>query len=328
VTVPDDLARLLDSIGMPAHLATATPMSGGVSSDIRLVRTGERTVVAKRALAQLKVAAVWEAPVERSASEAAWLSFAAGAVPGSCPALLGFDVATGWLVMEHLDPATHRLWKSDLLGGTVDARVAAALGDRLGELHETATQTPGVREEFATDELFDALRLDPYLRTLLSVHPAAAPRIEALIQTTRSTRCSLVHGDVSPKNVLVGPHGPVLLDAECAWWGDPAFDVAFLLTHLVLKSVHRPADRPALLAAAAEFARAYTAHVTWERPDALTTRAAALLPAITLARVDGKSPVEYLDDQARADVRDRSLHALDGDLPLLAAAASLAGATP
>lgn len=311
MTCPADLLPLLESLGLSGDVQ-ATPMTGGVSSDIQLVTAGRRTVVAKRALAQLRVAAHWEAPVERSASEAAWLAYAADAVPGCCPRLLAYDDDTGWLVMEHLDPATHPLWKAQLLGGTVDPAVAAALGTRLGKLHDAASATPGLAATFATDELFEALRLDPYLRSLLPVHPQVETALTRVIETTRTTKRSLVHGDVSPKNVLVGPEGPVLLDAETAWWGDPAFDVAFLLNHLVLKAVHHPHDAAALVAAAFAFLAAYTAEVRLEPADDVLARAADLLPALALARVDGKSPVEYLDVHAQATVRDRALRLLIG----------------
>jgi Ser/Thr protein kinase RdoA (MazF antagonist) len=103
-----------------------------------------------------------------------------------------------------------------------------------------------------------------------------------------------VHGDASPKNILFGPRGPVFLDAETAWYGDPAFDLAFCLNHLLLKCLWRPATRDAFLRCFARLAGDYLAGVTWESPLALEQRAAALLPGLLLARVDGKSPVEYL----------------------------------
>ncbi|HEV7576676.1 MAG TPA: aminoglycoside phosphotransferase family protein, partial [Caldimonas sp.] len=104
--------------------------------------------------------------------------------------------------------------------------------------------------------------------------------------------------DVSPKNIVVGRDGPVLLDAECAWWGDPAFDLAFCLNHLLLKCLWTPAATTAFLASFDSLAGAYLDAVDWEPRAAIEQRAAALLPGLLLARVDGKSPVEYIDDDA------------------------------
>jgi hypothetical protein len=120
----------------------------------------------------------------------------------------------------------------------------------------------------------------------------------------------LVHGDVSPKNILLGPDGPVLLDAECAWYGDPAFDVAFCLNHFLLKAAHLPAARAAFIASFRAFLRSYWPHVSWEPAAGLEARIATLLPGLTLARIDGKSPVEYLQEPQRAAVRRIALRLL------------------
>jgi len=135
-------------------------------------------------------------------------------------------------------------------------------------------------------------------------HPDLAARLQRLIDVTGTTKLALVHGDVSPKNILVGPSGPVLLDAECAWYGDPAFDLAFCVNHLLLKSLVVPGCRGELLRSAHALAEQYVRQVDWEPRSALETRTASLLPALLLARVDGKSPVEYLtDDRHRLFVR-------------------------
>ena len=108
-----------------------------------------------------------------------------------------------------------------------------------------------------------------------------------------------------PKNILLGPRGPVILDAECAWYGDPAFDAAFCLNHFLLKCVARPAVADGYLRCYAAFADAYLGGVSWEPRAAIEARAASLLPSLTLARIDGKSPVEYLtDERDRQRVRD------------------------
>ena len=113
-------------------------------------------------------------------------------------------------------------------------------------------------------------------------------------RTTQANKRALVHGDVSPKNILRGPDGPVFLDAECAWWGDPAFDLAFCLNHLLLKCLWTPSAAAGFLACFDALGAAYLARVAWEPPHALEARAARLLPGLFLARVDGKSPVEYI----------------------------------
>jgi aminoglycoside phosphotransferase (APT) family kinase protein len=130
-------------------------------------------------------------------------------------------------------------------------------------------------------------------------HPSLSGRLLQLAVRTAGNHRAQVHGDVSPKNILVGPAGPVLLDAECAWYGDPAFDLAFCLNHLLLKCLVRPEAKQALLESFDILGREYLLHVDWEPIESLEARAAELLPALMLARVDGKSPVEYLTDSGQ-----------------------------
>ncbi len=295
------VTQRLAPAGAAAHWQ---PLAGGVSSDIWRVDVDGRSLCVKRALAQLKVAADWQAPLSRNAYEWAWMQFAARHCPDHVPVPLAHDEAAGLFAMSFLEPTLHPVWKQQLLCGEVDAATAAAVGDVLGRLHAASAGRAELARAFETIDNFYALRLEPYLVATASHHPALAPALLQLVALTAGTQHALVHGDVSPKNILVGPKGPVLLDAECAWYGDPAFDLAFCLNHLLLKSTVVPAARLPLGRAFAALAGAYLARVDWEPVDPLEARAARLLPALLLARVDGKSPVEYLREETpRALVR-------------------------
>ena len=282
------------------------PLTGGVSSDIVRIRLDDgREVCAKRALSQLKVATEWKAPLERNHYEVAWLRRASGIVPGAAPAVLAEDREHGIALLEYLPADDYLLWKAELLAGRADPAVPVAVADALGRIHAATLNDTAVAEEFPTDHLIDALRLDPYLRFTASRHPDLSARILAVLDTTASSKCALVHGDVSPKNILVAKRDghPVLLDAECAWYGDPAFDAAFCLNHLVLKSIHMPPLAEDLRAQAKAFAATWLDHFPAAMRAELDRRTAALLPCLMLARVDGKSPVEYLSEPGRETVR-------------------------
>lgn len=295
-----DLLRALRRLGLtaPGETPRCSALPGGVSSDIWRVDLARGPVCVKRALPRLKVAAEWHAPVERNRYEVSWIECAGRIVPEAVPKLLAHDERAGLFVMAFFDPARYRLWKEDLRRGHADPAIAAAVGERLGRIHAGTAGDPEVAARFPTDDIFRAIRLEPYLDATARVHPDRAPVLQALVETTLTTKHTLVHGDVSPKNILVGPEGPVFLDAECAWYGDPAFDLAFCLNHLLLKCLWTPDAADGFLAGFDALLEAYRPHVTWELPDALESRAARLLPGLFLARVDGKSPVEYLTDEA------------------------------
>ncbi len=275
-----------------------TPLTGGVSSDIHLVTAGERRFCVKRALARLKVTAVWEAPLSRNAAEAAWLTTIGRWLPHAVPTLLVGDSNNGWFAMDYLEPAAYPVWKSQLLQGVIDVDFAARVGASLATIHRRSARNPELAASFAHQDIFEPIRLEPYLRATGSTHPDLATTLNALADRTLATRIALMHGDVSPKNILAGPRGPVFLDAECACYGDPAFDLAFCLNHLLLKGARRDADRDGYLRAFAAIGDAYLDLADWEDRLALEARAAQLLPALFLARIDGKSPVEYLTDPA------------------------------
>ncbi|MFM9898649.1 phosphotransferase family protein [Sphingorhabdus sp.] len=281
-----------------------SPLTGGVSSDIWRADAGEQSWCVKRALAQLKVAAEWKAPVERNAFEWDYMQIASAIAPGHVPTPIAHDKVRGLFAMAWLAPDQHRLWKSELLAGRVDVGDAAAMGDLLGRIHGATAHDQTIPSRFATDASFHVLRIDAYLLATACAHPDLAPLIEPIAARTAQTKRVLVHGDVSPKNIMLGPNGPILLDAECAWFGDPAFDLAFCLNHLLIKRLLVKGAEAALAASFDALASAYLAHVDWEPVEAVEARAAALLPVLALARVDGKSPVEYLDEAQRGLLRE------------------------
>jgi 5-methylthioribose kinase len=308
---PAAMRRIFVALGLAAagEEVRATALTGGVSSGIYRVDLASGSYCVKQALPQLKVAKEWKVPVERVFSEIAYLQAVERVVPGGVPRVLGQDEATRSFVMPFLG-SDHRNWKNDLLAGRVDVPVARGIGDMLGCIHAATADDAAIAERFATDANFHALRLDPYLAETARVHPALASKLLATVQRTAGTRRVLVHGDVSPKNILVGPAGPVLLDAECAWFGDPAFDLAFCLNHFLLKAAHLPSRASELMAAYRAFMAAYWPHVHWEPAAAVEARVARLLPGLALARVDGKSPVEYLGDPQRDRVRQQAIDLL------------------
>jgi aminoglycoside phosphotransferase (APT) family kinase protein len=320
--LPPEIALRLAALGL-LHAGAppvAERLTGGVSSDIWKVTSGDRVFCVKRAMPKLAVEDDWFAPVERNRYERLWYEIAAGAVPGSAPAVLAHDDEEMFFAMDYLDPAAHRLWKAELAAGRADAAFAAQVGADLALIHRATAGDEAVAARFPTGAFFEALRLEPYLRATGRRHRDLNQALNDLADHTATTHKTLVHGDVSPKNILVGPQGPVFLDAECAWYGDPAFDLAFCLNHLLLKCLWVPGRALQFLAAFDALAAAYLGAVSWETGEALEARAAALLPALFLARVDGKSPVEYIrDDMGRNRVRRVAIPFVRSPPPTLSA---------
>jgi aminoglycoside phosphotransferase (APT) family kinase protein len=290
--------RLLRSDGVVhSPCAKMTPLPGGVSSEIYRVDDGEDTFVVKRALARLNVKDEWTADIARNVYERRYLEYVGGFLPQSVPALRKTGPARDYFVMEYLGPG-HRTWKEILLDGSFDPAHAAAAARILGQIHRFSFGDPDAVTLFGGHSCFDQLRLEPYLLTTGRRHPKLEDLFRAEAQRLAATSECLVHGDFSPKNILIGSDRFVILDCEAAWYGDPAFDVCFMLTHLFLKGLLHSGAPGSL-----ELIRAFWQEYTRVAGCTLDDRVPRLLLMLLLARMDGKSPVEYLTERQRGFVR-------------------------
>jgi len=268
-----------------------------------MVQVNDISYCVKFALPRLKVAAEWCAPVHRNAAEFAWLKVAADVVPESAVRLFGQSETMHGFAMEYVAGDKVYLWKTAMLQGKRPCGEAQVVGDMIGRIHAASAKSGFDRSAFRNRDDFHALRIEPYLSFTAGFHPRIASQLETLGEMLYEGEAVLVHGDVSPKNILMRDGGPVILDAECATMGDASFDPAFCLNHLVLKAVHVPSIRTDLLSSIEQFWSAYASRISWEEPAGLESRVSQLLPALMLARIDGKSPVEYLDAGGKDRVR-------------------------
>jgi len=304
---PETICKIIGRMGLlpDGEKCICEPLSGGVSSDIWKMTVGSKRYCLKRALPRLKVTQLWEAPVSRNRFEWWWFRTAGAICPDAVPNLVAHDPEAGLFVMEYLDPKDCPSWKAQLRDGVIHENTAEWVADRLVQIHAATAHSQEIASQFATDDSFYAIRLEPYLIATERIHRDLADRLDTLVATTASTKLALVHGDISPKNILVGPKGPIFIDAECAWYGDPAFDTAFCLNHLLLKCLWRPQYSKAFLACFDRFAGTYLKGVSWESPASIEARVAHLLPALFLARIDGKSTIEYVTtERDKNRVRD------------------------
>lgn len=297
---PDIIAQALNEHGyFPlGEDYQACALTGGVSSDIWKVETNQGAVCVKMALPTLKVAELWQVPVERNRYEVAWFQTVKPIVPNAVPNILFHDDDRGVFAMDYLPSESNPNWKQRLLDGYIDLQLVQQLGTVLAKIHAQTAHSQELARAFATDDLFMALRPSPYFLATAMKHRELEKPILQLCDQLMKNKVALVHGDMSPKNILCGDKGPIILDAEAAWYGDPAFDLAFCLNHLLLKAMYLPQHKNAFLQAYEELFGSYLEGVTWEEPQQLSDRVMALLPALVLARVDGKSPAEYINTES------------------------------
>ncbi len=303
---PDELVTYLrrrDLIGRDER-PRARVLQGGVSNRTVLVERGDGDAwVIKQALAKLRVQVDWFSSPERVHRESLGLRWLAVlAPPGSTPGFVYEDDDEHVLIMRAV-PEPHANWKTLLLEGQIEDEHVDQFGRLLGALHRHAWERRAeVEPIFADTSFFESLRLEPYYGFTAEQVPAAAPFLHDLVADTRARRLTLVHGDYSPKNVLVHDGRLILLDHEVIHFGDPAFDLGFSLTHLLSKAHHLPDHRQPFAAAANRYWQTYTGAVgatPWV--EDLEAHVVRQTLGCLLARVAGRSPLEYLDASERSN---------------------------
>jgi aminoglycoside phosphotransferase (APT) family kinase protein len=293
--------RRTGRIGADEHPAVRI-LAGGVSNRAVLVeRPGGESWVLKQALAKLRVAVDWFSDPERIHREAQALRWLPRlAPPGTITPLIFEDDARHILAMRAV-PQPHDNWKTSLLAGRLEQDHVVQWGRLLGAIHRNAYERHDeIAPVFADRSFFESLRIEPYYCYAAELVPQAATFLQRLVDETRATRVTLVHGDYSPKNMLVYRSALVLLDHEVIHWGDPAFDLGFSLTHLLSKAHHLRELRGAFADAATLYWQVYrdtVGEVVWMRD--LEARSVRHTLACLLARVAGRSVLEYLTPQER-----------------------------
>lgn len=300
---PESVAPLLEAHRIvPAGTPVAVrALGGGVSNTVLGASWRGDAVVLKQPLAKLRVAADWPFDCARVLVERDCLVELAQLVPGAVPLVRLWDPDALILGIDHV-PVGAILWKTSLLKGDVDLATARMAGELLGRVHARAKRDERIRERFWDQTVLIQGRIDPFHRTVARAHPLLASLIENEVERLLATRVTLTLGDYSPKNLFTYADGLIAIDFETAHWGDPAFDAAFCITHLVLKSCRGPRFGERYLRAASVFWDAYRAAGVAECGEQAVARE---IGCLLLARIDGKSPVEYLTETAtQHHVRD------------------------
>jgi aminoglycoside phosphotransferase (APT) family kinase protein len=269
-----------------------TPLAGGVSSDVVLVTDGHLRFVVKRSLEKLRVKDDWHCDTARNTTEYEAIRYVSELFPNAVPKLLHVDRENRFFVMEYFD-VQYVPWKSHLLQGKIDCSIAERAAEVLATLHSQSWLQPHLRSRFDTGADFFALRIEPYLLTTGQRHPHLRQLFEAEADRLQSASLALVHGDWSAKNMLVSPERLVILDWEATWFGDPAFDSAFFLNLLYLKSLLNRHWATNYFRLMQVFRETYGRHMPHFDAE-LARRIARLTLMLMLARIDGKSPVEYI----------------------------------
>jgi aminoglycoside phosphotransferase (APT) family kinase protein len=306
--------------------STAAELAWGVSNIVIRVDTPVRSFVVKQSREQLRTDIDWFSQLDRIWREVDVLQTLASFLPaGAVPRVLSEDRDNYLFTMEAID-ADHRVWKADLLDGVFDSSIAETLAKHLAAIHRGSTGNAEIAKRMSDQTVFDELRLDPFYRYVAETCPRFAEPLNSLIDRTTQQHDCLVLADFSPKNILLTSGGPVIVDFETGHYGDPSFDIGFFLSHLLLKTAKHHKRAAEAIAPARQFWHLYSEllfadpALLWltdqNRHSGFERQSIEHLAACMLARVEGKSRVDYLSDDWHADfLREFCYSLLTGDMP-------------
>ncbi len=282
---------------------TANPsfeqLNGGVSNRTVWVKHEQgQDWILKQALEKLRVKVDWFSAPDRIHREAAGLRWFTKIIPDHVPEFVFEDDDDHILAMSAI-PQPHENWKTMLLAGQTHLNYAISFGQLLAKIHNAVDDFPSIATEFEDRKFFEELRLEPYYSYTASQVPSAEAMLTQLIDDTRGRKLALVHGDYSPKNVLIYNDSLYILDYEVIHFGDPAFDVGFSLTHFLSKAHYLREHRQTFIEMASTYWQTYDEQLSQRLTTTIEPYAVRHTLACLLARVAGRSPLEYLDDAHR-----------------------------
>jgi 5-methylthioribose kinase len=283
----------------PAERVSAAELGGGVSNIVLAVEAGNRRWVLKQSLAKLRVKDDWQSDRARIFREADAMEALRDVLgPPHLPEIVYVD-RENFLFLMTAAPLGSVVWKESLMEKRrSDLGVANEAGRILARMINGSRADAVFQHKFWDGTVFDQLRVDPYYRTTAERHPELRNELEELTRAALTTKIALVHGDYSPKNMLVTGGKIFLIDFECVHWGDPAFDSGFLVNHLLLKAFHQPASASFYLEALDKSWSTLAKGLGDDLREGFEHRTLGHLGGLMLARIDGKSPVEYIRDEA------------------------------
>jgi len=269
-------------------------LEGGVSSEVYKVKTKKNFYCLKRSLSKLLVKKEWFADTKRLKYEYHWLVHCKKIIPRSIPKIFQFNSKNDFLILEYLDEKKYNTLKSELLKKIINLKVIKKISKDIYKIHNESSNSKTKKKFDNNFKNFYDLRLDAYFNEVGRVHPNLKIKIKNIIKSYKKNSSTLVHGDFSPKNILVYKNNVKYIDAETCNYGDPVFDVVFFLNHLLIKSIHIPQIKNKILEAYKIFFDTYIKLIKKKQREGFINRYLEMMPIMLLARVDGKSPVEYI----------------------------------
>ena len=290
-------------------------LEGGVSSEVYYVKTNKKEYCIKRSLKKLLVKKEWIANTNRIKFEYLWLKHCRSILKKNIPETFEFNSRKKYIVMQYLDTSDYKTLKELFFDKIVNIKTIKLISKHLYKIHANSNNVKTKNIFKGNNKNFYDLRLDPYFNEIGRVYPRYKEYIEHLNKNYLKNSNTLVHGDFSPKNILIGKNKIIYLDAECCNFGDPVFDLVFFTNHLLIKSIYFKNKSQEFIKSYMMFYKEYLNNLSPKEHKLYVERIIKMTPVMLLARIDGKSPVEYINSKKiKNTIRNKSFLLLDNKI--------------
>ena len=293
-------------------------LTGGVSSEVYHVKTNKNNYCIKRSLKRLLVKKKWIANTNRIKFEYLWLKHCQNILKRNIPNTYEFNNKKKYIVMEYLKTSQYKTLKQLYFNKIININTIRSISKHLYKIHSNSSNYKTKKTFEGNYKNFYDLRLDPYFNEVGRVYPKYKGYIKKINENYIKHSNTLVHGDFSPKNILVGKNKIIYLDAECCNFGDPVFDLVFFTNHLLIKSIFFKDKSQEFIKLYISFYREYLSNLSTKHFNSYIDRIIKMTPIMLLSRVDGKSPVEYINKvKIKNIIRKKSFLLLDSKISSL-----------
>ena len=293
-------------------------LTGGVSSEVYHVKTIKNNYCIKRSLKRLLVKKKWIVNTNRIKFEYLWLKHCQNILKRNIPNTYEFNNKKKYIVMEYLKTSQYKTLKQLYFNKIININTIRSISKHLYKIHSNSSNYKTKKTFEGNYKNFYDLRLDPYFNEVGRVYPKYKGYIKKINESYIKHSNTLVHGDFSPKNILVGKNKIIYLDAECCNFGDPVFDLVFFTNHLLIKSIFFKDKSQEFIKLYISFYKEYLSNLSTKNFNSYIDRIIKMTPIMLLSRVDGKSPVEYINKvKIKNIIRKKSFLLLDSKISSL-----------
>ena len=217
--------------------------------------------------------------------------------------------------MEFFDNSKYKTLKELYFKNQINFNTIKSISGHLFKIHSSSSNNKTKEIFKKNNNNFYDLRLDPYFNEVARVFPNLNNKIKKIQKEYKLNSITLVHGDFSPKNILIGQNKIIYIDAECSNFGDPVFDLVFFSNHLLIKSIYFKNKKNEFLKAFNLFYSNYLKNLSKKQNKNYLSRILDMTPIMLLARIDGKSPVEYINsNKLKNIIREKSFKMIENKL--------------